>query len=278
VCAGINYTDADRSWDSLSHWGALPAGRIWDGHYWALITSAFVHVALWHLVANVYWLYRLGGAMERVVGPACWLGFVLVAGLASSGAQLAVSGNPGIGFSGIGYAFFGFVWIQRREHAEFSQALDARTVRLFLFWAAACIVATQAGWSNIGNVAHVIGLVFGVGCSAATRWFRCRRPIMSAVTTLVIVSLLPLFWAPWLPGWAIRQAVEAHRHGDYGKAIGWYEQGMRRGASKSWCLENLALARASLGETVEVERLRSEIKQIDSAAAQDLDRRLAESK
>jgi hypothetical protein len=34
------------SWEEVARWGYLPAERIWAGAYWALVTSAFVHVEL----------------------------------------------------------------------------------------------------------------------------------------------------------------------------------------------------------------------------------------
>ena len=49
----ITADGAGESWERLARWGYLPAPRIWDGAYWALLTSNFVHIALWHLAFNV---------------------------------------------------------------------------------------------------------------------------------------------------------------------------------------------------------------------------------
>ncbi len=55
-------------------------------HYWALITSVFVHFALWHVAFNVYWLWVLGSQLRtgnwlasipRLFCPVCHNQFVI---------------------------------------------------------------------------------------------------------------------------------------------------------------------------------------------------------
>ncbi|HET6372027.1 MAG TPA: rhomboid family intramembrane serine protease, partial [Candidatus Polarisedimenticolia bacterium] len=98
------------TWDAVSALGYLPAARIWGGEYWALWTSVFVHFELWHIAFNLYWLWTLGRSLELTAGRASWAAlFILSAGI-SSVAQMAVSGDTGVGASGVVYAFFGFMW------------------------------------------------------------------------------------------------------------------------------------------------------------------------
>src|SRR5678815_297016 len=54
----------DQSWDILARWGYLPPHRIWEGAWWSLVSSAVIHLALWHVAFNVYWLWELDGAAE----------------------------------------------------------------------------------------------------------------------------------------------------------------------------------------------------------------------
>src|SRR5688500_18062279 len=68
IFVALSVQDDAASWESLARFGYLPANSIWEGDYWALVTSAFVHLALWHLVFNVYWLWVLGSHMERAIG------------------------------------------------------------------------------------------------------------------------------------------------------------------------------------------------------------------
>src|SRR5678816_3023082 len=121
----------DQSWDILARWGYLPPHRIWEGAWWSLVSSAVIHLALWHVAFNVYWLWELGGAVERVLGPVRYLGFVLASAFVSSAVQLAVSGTTGHGASGVGYALCGLMGAARRREPAFLHALGERTAPLF---------------------------------------------------------------------------------------------------------------------------------------------------
>jgi len=64
------------------------------GNYCGLVTSVFVHIQLWHLIFNIYWIWLLGGILENEIGRAYWLGFFLLSAIVSSGAQLGVTSTP----------------------------------------------------------------------------------------------------------------------------------------------------------------------------------------
>jgi membrane associated rhomboid family serine protease len=74
----------------------LPAIAIWDGAYWGVLRGVFVHLALWHLAFNMYWLWVLGSRLELAIGHIWFLVFFLTAGFVSSSFQLAVSDSTGI--------------------------------------------------------------------------------------------------------------------------------------------------------------------------------------
>jgi len=62
----LNRGDADRvDFDSMIRsLGAANMSDLADGRWWGLITAAFVHVDLWHVFFNMYWLiYAMGGFM-----------------------------------------------------------------------------------------------------------------------------------------------------------------------------------------------------------------------
>ena len=157
----IAFYDGD-SWEAVSRWGALSASDIWDGAWWALVTSAFVHFDIWHIAFGVYWLWVLGCALERGIGGARWVIFLVAAAWVSSSAQLAVSDDTGIGMSGVLYAFFGFMWLTRDRYPGFRSVVDDNARNLFLFWAVGCLVVTHLGYWNVGNTAHFSGLGFGI--------------------------------------------------------------------------------------------------------------------
>ena len=70
---------------ALSRMGALVPERVWDGEVWRLLSVAFLHGSLVHLVANTYVLWQLGSSLERLVGTAR---FLVLYGLAAVGGSL----------------------------------------------------------------------------------------------------------------------------------------------------------------------------------------------
>jgi rhomboid protease GluP len=245
IMAGPSAPDSEQ----MARWGYLPAERIWDGAFWALVTSAFVHLALWHLVFNVAWLWRLGGAVERALGSVKFVAFVLGAAFVGSACQLAVSGTTGIGASGIVYALFGLMWRGRHKIPRFDEILGADTASLIFFWLVACFIATRAGFVNIANGAHIAGLVFGI-LVAEWRFRGSRRRLAAgAIGTLLVLSCLAARANPWSERWLGYTAMKLHREHQYELAALAYERGLAFGADSAWVYHNLALTYFSLGDS-----------------------------
>jgi GlpG protein len=275
--AAIAARGGQQSWDSLASWGYLPPQRVWDGAYWALVSSAFIHLALWHLAFNVYWLWVLGGPIERTLGPLTYLGFILASALVSSSVQLAVSGSTGHGASGVVYALFGLMWASRKRVPAFALALGERTAPLFWIWLVGCIVATRAGLAEVGNGAHVGGLVLGL---LTAHWLILRPPrrtlAMAGTGLLVVLSLVPLFWSPWSSTWVGYRAYKAHLAGDYDTAIARYRRSIALGGDRLWALENLAFAYHSRGAEKEYTATLAEIRAADADAAAKVEAKIRE--
>lgn len=255
------------SWDVLSKWGYYPVDEIREGAYWALLTSVFVHIELWHVVFNVYWLYVLGARLELAIGSWRWLVFVLGAALVSSGAELGVSDDTGIGASGVVYGLFGFMWICRDRLPGFHHILDRRTVTLFILWLGGCIFLTLTKVWEVGNAAHVAGLAFGAGTGAALLYERKRAVIVCALILLFVASLVPMFWAPWSYDWTSQRAVNAYENSDYDTAIKWYQRSLQLGQDEIWCWSSLALAYHAKGDSQRYAEVLKTLRKLDPKAA-----------
>lgn len=55
-----------------------------QGAYWQLLTSAFMHVEIWHIAVNMLSLVALGPQLEAILGRARFLTVYLVSGIAGS--------------------------------------------------------------------------------------------------------------------------------------------------------------------------------------------------
>jgi membrane associated rhomboid family serine protease len=86
--------------------GELTPGGVADGEWWRLVTSAFLHANLFHLLFNMWGLWWLGGALERYAGAprmlAIYASSVLwgSAGALLWGAEIAHNGAATVGASG----------------------------------------------------------------------------------------------------------------------------------------------------------------------------------
>ena len=271
VFLGLMSRGDDQSWDRLASWGYVPAERVWAGAYWSLVASAFVHLALWHLAFNVYWLWVFGGPVERVLGPLPYLAFVLVAAVVSSSVQLSVSGSTGHGASGIVYALFGLMWASRKTVPALAEGLG-RNGPLFWMWLIGCVLATRVGIAQIGNGAHVGGLLFGLLAAHAFVLKTAQRKVAIGATGLLVsLCVVTLFWSPWSWAWVGYKAYKSHARGDYRAAITGYRRSIQLGGQRVWALQNLALAYEAMGATNEYEATLAELRVVDPEAAARLD-------
>jgi rhomboid protease GluP len=268
ISAGIAFQGGQPSWDDLARWGYPAPVRVWDGALWGLFTSIFVHLALWHLAFNLYWLWVFGSAVEREIGSRTYAGFVVVSAIVSSSAQLAVSGATGHGFSGVGYAFFGLIWAARRDVPTFARALSDRTHLLFLGWLIAGILATWMGAFVVGNAAHVGGLLFGLLCARPlVRRTISRRLVFAGTALAVVLSLVAALWSPWSPGWVAHKAYKAHLAGQYDDAIAGYRRSVELGGDRLWALENMAFAYQETGAAKELAATLAEMRSVNPESA-----------
>ena len=250
------------SWATLSKFGYLSPNDIWDGKYWGLITSVFVHTQLWHIAFNIYWLWTLGSALERNIGHIYWLVLFITAALVSSGIQFGTSGSTGIGLSGVGYAMFGFMWVARDRYPEFQQILTKKIVTLFIGWLIFCIIASLLHIMSVANGAHIGGLLFGAGV-AAIFTLKHKKPLISfGMGVLIFAALLPLFWCPWSAQWVGRQGYKAHVNHDYEKAIINYQRSLELGADPNWALSSIAEAYSDMGNSKKSKETLEQLKRI----------------
>ncbi|MCA8960378.1 MAG: rhomboid family intramembrane serine protease [Planctomycetes bacterium] len=251
VFLGLAVANRYDSWDTRVKFGYLPAHSIRGGAYGGLVTSAFVHFQAWHLLFNIYWLWRLGARMERSIGSIAFFAFYLMAATVSSSSQLAVSDTTGIGASGVGYAIFGFMWGARRRYPEFAEVVDDRIVRLFLLWAVLCVIATHLDVLSIGNAAHFSGLAFGLLVAGVL----ARRPVRVVASLglllFLAVTIAPVFWCPWSISWLSHRAYDAHADHEYEIALERYSQLLRRDPENAWAYLNRSFVYVSLGRLEE---------------------------
>lgn len=249
VFIGIRLSDDPFALETLKQWGFLQCHEIWQGGYYALLAPAVIHQEIWHVAFNLYWLWVLGGCLERTIGTWKFVIFVVLASVVSSGVELAWGNSTGIGASGFGYAIFGFMWMTRSHYEVFRKVLTSKICDMFLAWLVLCVVATVLDVMNIANAAHFSGMSFG--CAVAYLLVLKKQRLLAALgmCVLMVAAILPLFWSPWSVPWLIHKAYETHCELDYTTAISYYTRIIAKKPDYVWAYESRARAYQSIGET-----------------------------
>lgn len=133
-----------------------PVQGVAEGQWYRLVTSMFLHEAVWHFAFNMLGLWWLGGPLEAALGRARYLALYLISGLAGGALTywLAAPNQPSLGASGAIFGLLGAtVVLMRRLN------YDMRPVFMIL---ALNLVITFNPWGGIAWQAHVGGLVAGV--------------------------------------------------------------------------------------------------------------------
>ena len=140
-----------------------------SGQIWRIFTPIFLHFNFLHILFNMFWLYDLGGQIEKRKGAKFFISFVLIIALFSNLSQFILSGPAFGGMSGVVYGLFGYVWIKTKLDPADGFRLDP-TVAMIMF--GFFIICFTGVFGGIANWAHAGGLVVGIawGYASAYRW------------------------------------------------------------------------------------------------------------
>ncbi|GAA3719534.1 rhomboid family intramembrane serine protease [Nonomuraea antimicrobica] len=132
-----------------------PLGVAAGDQYYRLITAAFVHGGLFHILFNSWALYVIGPYLERAFGHVRYVAVYLISALGGSvlGLWLDPLNQPTVGASGAIFGLFGAVFVVGRR-----LNLDVRGIAVLI---ALNLAITFVFSSSISWTGHVGGLVTG---------------------------------------------------------------------------------------------------------------------
>ena len=137
-----------------------------QGDYWQLVTSMFAHVAVLHILFNMFVLYALGPVLEAAVGRARFLLLYFVSGLAGSAAVMwfSLSYSLTLGASGAIFGLLGALLV-----VAFKVGGDVRSI---LIWVGINFALTffipRISWQGHTG-GFVTGVILGVIIAYAPR-------------------------------------------------------------------------------------------------------------
>lgn len=162
-----------------------------DGQYYRLVTSAFLHYGIAHILFNMWALYVIGPPLERLLGQAR---FGALYGLSALGGSVLVFliaplNTATAGASGAVFGLFGATFVVARK-----LRLDVKwVVGLIVLNLAFTFVGPLMGSGAISWQGHVGGLV--TGCVVAAGLVYPPRAQRNLIQTSLVVGLLVLFLA-----------------------------------------------------------------------------------
>ena len=142
---------------------------VYDGEYYRLFTSMFLHADIMHWGFNSLTLYFFGRDVERLFGHVRFAIIYILGGLAGSVGSLIYTANASLGASGAIFAVISamavYIYIHREIYGEFG----FRRLRQLVFFGGISIFYGFLPDSRIDNAAHVGGLLGGF----ILAWFIC---------------------------------------------------------------------------------------------------------
>ena len=232
---------------AVGSFGYVGTDQIWNGLIWGLVTPIFIHGSILHLLFDMLWLIQLGRILERTLPQAIYLLFIVAAGAVGSAAEILISGQPGIGMSGVVYAMFGLMWAGRGAFSSWRAIATQDNLRFLIGWGLLCVAATYLPFLrsfglNVANGAHGGGFLFGL-CVGFLFYSPRRRYVWAAPLALLLTAcVLACTWQPWSGNWTFWKGNREFNRKHYAQAIQWYQASLRRGEDPHANWYNISLA------------------------------------
>lgn len=171
-------------------YGAKYNPLILNGEYYRLLTSAFLHLDLFHLLFNLVFIYQFGKMVEHVFG--WWRMLILIVGTAIFGnlCSYAFIEGPSLGASTVAYGLLGgllFLGIENRKmFMHFVRTLVFPILLFSVLWAV--VEPTIDFYGHLGGflggflIASIVGL-------PKHKYYVSRTLLAGATVILLLVGL-----------------------------------------------------------------------------------------
>ena len=171
-------------------WGMWPVGVAANGEWYRLMRAAFLHGSFLHIAFNMYVLFALGPALERILGHVRFLVLYIVAALGGGVASYAFSDirTISVGASGAIFGLMGALLVAGRRLGH-----DIRQVAMLL--AVNVVIGFLA--PGVDWRAHLGGLVAGAAAAAVFVYApKARRTMWQVIGIggLVLVFVAIAMW------------------------------------------------------------------------------------
>lgn len=172
----------------------LQSYAVADGEFYRLLTSAFLHYGLAHLLFNMWALYVVGVPLEAALGRLRFFGLYALSALGGSVLVYLASAPAAMtaGASGAVFGLFGATFvIGRRLNMDVRWVVAIIAINLAFTFVIPLISAQNISWQG-----HIGGLVTGAVVAAAYAYAprESRTPVQLGATIAVVVLCAALIW------------------------------------------------------------------------------------
>ncbi|MCM3926337.1 rhomboid family intramembrane serine protease, partial [Frankia sp. AiPs1] len=154
-----------------------------DDQYYRLLTAAFLHAGVLHILFNMYALYLLGFQLEAILGRARYLGLFVAGAVGGNTLSYLLGGlsTASVGASTAIFAFFAAYYvIARRLRVDSRQILVVLGINLLITFS----------FSSIDKWGHLGGLAAGVIVGLIYAYVPPRRAWLQAGGVVGVIALL----------------------------------------------------------------------------------------
>ncbi len=145
--------------EAAQAYGMFPPAIAVNGEYWRLLSSAFLHGGILHILFNMYVLFVLGPTLERILGHLRYSVLYIVAALGGAVASFMFSDilTVSVGASGAIFGLMGALVVAgRRLRYDITQVLVLLVINVVIGF-----MSPGVDWR-----AHLGGLVVGAAVAA----------------------------------------------------------------------------------------------------------------
>ncbi len=172
----------------LLRYGALYAPLVRAGEYYRLLTSAFIHIGLLHLLFNIYVLYVVGAQIENFYGKFKFIIIYLFSAITGALMSMIFTNSISAGASGAIFGLLGsLVYFGYHYRIYLGNAMRSQIIPLIIF-----NLLLGFSLTGIDNAAHIGGLIGGVTISMAVG-IKNKTTIVDQINGFIISTILILF-------------------------------------------------------------------------------------
>ena len=177
--------------ETLINFGANVPKLIVEGDYTRLLTSAFIHIGIVHLVCNMYCLYVIGSQIESFLGRTKYLIIYLFSCITASLLSVIMHADSltiSAGASGTIFGLFGtLLYFGYHYRVYLGSVLKSQIIPLI-------ILNLSLGFmlSGIDNAAHIGGLVGGTLMTMAVG-IKYKSTYMDKVNGIILTIIFTSF-------------------------------------------------------------------------------------